>query len=525
MILPTNLLVAVSQTSLGYAMGVFMNKTFEQLMKQIDKVMAFQAALTLFQWDAETLSPEESMDFTVKTIGILSNEYFTNMINNDVKQLLNNLSEEKEQEELDFNQKAIVKKLKKSYEEMEHIPPEEYQAYEELTAKASGIWAKAKTNNCFDEFAPSLEEIISYQKKFANYRNEAGLNPYDILLNDFEEGFQSEQLDLFFEKVKHAVIPLLKEVTKKNNSIDKSYNEKIFEIDKQKEFSNYISQYVGYDFKKGVIAESSHPFTTNLHNHDVRITNHFHTNNLESAIFSIIHESGHGIYEMNVDDAITQTPVGGGTSMGMHESQSRFFENVIGRSEAFWKPIFPKLKETFSEQLKDVSLEQFIKGINKAAPSLIRTEADELSYPLHVIIRYEIEKMIFNDEITVADLPKVWNEKYQDYMGITPENDSEGVLQDIHWSGGSFGYFPSYAIGSAIAAQIYFHMNSIMPLEQYLEEGNLTPIREYLSNHIHKYGATKTTNEILKDMMQEELNADYYVKYLTEKYTKLYELN
>lgn len=487
--------------------------------------MAFQAALTLFEWDAETLAPEESMEYTSKTIGILSNEFFTSLINDEVKKLIRKLSDDKEHETLDFNKKAIVKEIKKSIEELEHIPPEEYQAFSELTAKASGIWSRAKNKKSFADFSETLDEIIMYRKKFAGYRAKNKEKLYDILLNDFEEGFNMEKLDEFFGKIKEAVIPLLKEVTKRKDTIDKSYNHKYYDVEKQKEFCRYVSGYVGFDFNRGVIAESAHPFTTNLHNHDVRITNHFHEDNLESAIFSIIHESGHGIYEMHIDDAITQTPVGTGTSMGMHESQSRFFENVIGRSEAFWKPLFPKLKETFPDQLKEVTLEHFIKGINKAAPGFIRTEADELSYSLHIIIRYEIEKMIFADELKIEDLPKVWNEKYKEYMGIEPENDAIGVLQDIHWAGGSFGYFPSYAIGSAIAAQIYYHMNSIMPIDEYLTAGNLTPIREYLNNHIHKYGKTKNTNEILKDMMDEELNADYYVKYLTEKYNKLYDLN
>lgn len=497
-----------------------MSTTFDDLKERIDKVMAFEAALILFEWDAETLAPEESMEYTAKTIGILSNEYFTNLINDDVRNIIQQLSNEP----LDFNQKAIVKQIKKSYIEMESIPPKEYQAFKELTAKASGVWSKAKKNNSFSDFAPYLDEIIQYQKKFASYRVKNGENPYDILLNDFEEGFNTEKLDVFFDKIKQSVIPLLKEVTKRQAMIDKTYNSRFFSADKQKEFCNYLSGYVGFDKAKGVIAESAHPFTTNLHNHDVRITNHFYENNLESAIFSVIHESGHGIYEMNIDNAITQTPAGKGTSMGMHESQSRFFENIIGRSESFWIPIYDKLQATFTDELKDITLEHFIKGINKSTPGLIRTEADELSYPLHVIIRYEIEKMIFNNEITTNDLPRVWNQKYEEYMGITPPTDTVGVLQDIHWAGGSFGYFPSYAIGSAIAAQIYFHLDSIMPFDQYLKDSNFTPIIDYLKEHIHKFGATKTTNEILMDMMGEELNADYYVKYLTDKYTKLYEL-
>jgi carboxypeptidase Taq len=241
-------------------------------------------------------------------------------------------------------------------------------------------------------------------------------------------------------------------------------------------------------------------------------------------MFSIIHEGGHALYEMNIDDSLTQTLVGTGASMGMHESQSRFYENIIGRSEAFWAPIYNKLVDTYPENLKNISLEHFIKGINKAEPSLIRTEADELSYPLHIIIRYEIEKMIFSGEADVEKLPQLWNKKYEEYLGISPQNDAEGILQDTHWSFGEFGYFPSYAIGSAVASQLYAKILDLMPFEDYLREGNLTPIREFLRDNIHKYGATKNTNQILKDVTGEEFNPDYYIDYLKNKYEKLYEL-
>lgn len=501
-----------------------MNQTYTELMKYIDKAMAYREALTLFEWDSETLAPEESMEYTAKTIGIISGEFFNALINKEVKALLAELSKEEAQKDLTFNEKAIIKNLNKTYQQMEKIPVKEYTDYRELTAKASGIWSKAKKNNAYADYAPTLNQIIEYQKKFAGYRKKEGQQLYNILLDDFEEGFTMEKLDVFFDKVKTSIIPLLKEITNKKE-IDKSYNHLTFAAEKQREFAKFISEYVGFDFKKGVLAESAHPFTTNLHNHDVRITTHIHENNLESSIFSVIHECGHGIYEMNIDDSITQTPVGGGSSMGVHESQSRFFENMLGRSEAFWVPVYPKLQSIFKEQLEDISLSHFIEGINKAKPGLVRTEADELTYSLHIIIRYEIEKMIFNNEVTVEELPVIWNQKYKEYLGIEPANDSEGILQDIHWSGGSFGYFPSYAIGSAVAAQIYHHLETVLPVKDYLLEGNISPVKDYLCEHIHKFGATKNTTELLTDMMGEDLNADYYVNYLTEKYTKLYEID
>lgn len=501
-----------------------MSKTFEKLQPFLDKAMAIETARSLFEWDDQTTAPFEAADYTSKVVGILSDEYMKCLINDDVRRLLKKLKEDKEQEELTDKEKAIIKKLDKIYEQLESIPPEEFKAFNELTIVAGRAWTKAKKDNNYEYFAPYLKKIIEYKKKFAGYRVKKGQKPYEVLLGDFDECFGIKELDIFFDKIKKEIIPLLKQISKKSDDIDKSYNFLTYDVEKQKKFCKYLSGYLGFDFNKGVIAESAHPFTLNLHNHDVRITNHFKENNLESAIFSVIHETGHALYEMNIDDSLTQTLVGTGTSMGMHESQSRLFENIIGRSEEFWTPIYSKLVETYPENMKNISLEQFIKGINKSEPGLIRTEADELSYPLHIIIRYEIEKAIFSGEVDVDNLPDLWNRKYQEYLGLTPTNDSEGILQDIHWSFGEFGYFPSYAIGSAISSQLYAKIKDVMPVNDYLKEGNITPIREFLRDNIHKYGATKNTTQLLKDVTGEDFNADYYVEYLKDKFEKLYGL-
>lgn len=501
-----------------------MSKTFEKLQPFLDKTMALQTARSLFEWDDQTAAPYEAAKYTSRVVGILSDEYMKSLINDEVRKLTEKLSEDKEQEELTDTEKSILKELHKTIGQLECIPPEEYRAYNELTLVANRVWSKAKKDNKYEDFAPYLKRILEYKKKFAGYRAKDNAEPYEILLYDYEECFGIKDLDIFFDKIKEEIVPLLARVSEKAETIDKSYNYLKYDTGKQKEFCTFLSGYVGFDFNRGVIAESAHPFTLQLHNHDVRITDRYMENNLESAMFSIIHETGHALYEMNIDDSLTQTPVGGGTSMGMHEAQSRFFENIIGRSMAFWEPIYDKLVNTYPENLRDVTLDHFIKGVNKAAPSLIRTEADELSYPIHIIIRYEIEKMLFTEDVEIEKLPEIWNKKYLDYMGITPKEDATGILQDTHWSWGEFGYFPSYAIGTAVASQLYYKMLEAMPLEQYLRDGNLTPIREFLRDSIHKYGATKNTNQLLKDVTGEEFNADYYVRYLKDKYEKLYEL-
>lgn len=499
-----------------------MSEQFEKLRPHLERQMALENALILYSWDNETLAPKEAMDNTAKVIGILSAESYQALVNDEVRELLRALKEPKEFDSLSSLEQCIVKKLTKSFDRLEKIPADEYRAYSELTARAGQIWSNAKESNDFAAFAPTLKEIVTYQKKFASYTKKPDMSLYDAMLDENEEGILTRELDVFFGKIKEEVVPLLKKVVAQNDGVDKQYNIRNYPVEKQREFCRFLAEYIGFDFNRGVMAESAHPFTTNLHNHDVRITNHFHEDNLESAMFSVIHEGGHALYEMGVDDALTLTPVGGGTSMGVHESQSRFYENVLGRSEAFWKPLFDKLKDTYADTLADVDLTQFIRGINKAEPGPVRTEADELTYPLHIIIRYEIEKMLMEDLISVEELPRVWNEKYKEYLGVTPKNDAEGVLQDVHWSGGAFGYFPSYAIGNAVAAQIYAYMHNEVNVKECLENGNLMPIREYLREHIHSFGSTKNMNELLVAMTGEPLNAEYYTKYLTEKYTKLY---
>ena len=501
-----------------------MSELFEQLKPHLDKSYAYNVALGSLSFDNETIAPKEAIEFTSVAMGILAGEGYRAIINDEVKGLLEQLGTEEEQAKLSFYEKAIVREMTKTFKDMELIPPEEYQAYQMLLAKASPVWEEAKNTNNYAMYAPVLEEIIAFNKKFAGYRQKEGQKLYDVLLDDYEKGFTVEILDDFFGQLREALVPVVAEVRKKPNHISLDCIRKTYDINKQRELNRFLAEYIGFDFNRGLMAETEHPFTSGFHNHDVRLTNHYYENKLEDAMFSIIHEGGHGLYEQGVCDEITMTPIGGGTSMGMHESQSRFYENCLGRSYEFWVPLWDKVKEYFPEELAGVDVEEFYRAINYAAPSLIRTQADELTYSFHVMIRYEIEKMIFDGDVDINELPKIWNDKYEEYLGVRPENDAEGIMQDVHWAGGMFGYFPSYALGSAIAAQLLHYMESVMPVKDYLKEGNLAPIREFLREHIHQYGGAKKTQELLQDTVGEKFNPKYYIEYLTEKYTKLYEL-
>ena len=502
-----------------------MSPLFEQLQIHLDKAYAYRTALVLLSWDNSTLAPKKAMANTSKAVAILSGERYKALINQEVKDLLNALTTKEEQEKLTFYEKAIVKNVKKQFEDLELIPAEEYQEYQLLLAKSKQAWEYAKANNDYPSFAPVLKDIIAYTKKFASYKQKEGQPLYDVQLDDYAEGFTTEILDDFFGKLRTELVPLVHKIKEKKNFVSRDCLRKNYDMDTQKKMARFLSEYVGFDMDRGVIAESMHPFTTNLHNHDVRLTSFYRENKLEYAIFCVIHETGHALYEQDIDDEITLTPIGGGAGMSMHESQSRLYENNFGRSRAFWKNLYVKVQEFFPEQLGAVSLEEFYGAINYSEPGLIRTAADELTYPFHIMIRYEIEKMIFEQDVDVMELPKIWNQKYEEYLGVIPSNDSEGILQDVHWSGGMLGYFPSYALGSAIAAQLYHHMDKEMPLETYLEEGNLKPIQDYLKEHIHRFGESKNTQELLLETTGETFKPDYYVEYLTKKYSDLYELN
>lgn len=497
-----------------------MNKSYEMLAALLEKTMAFQTSLILFEWDNETLAPEEAGAFTSKVIGALSEEYYRIMTGDDMKKALDKCEKEKDLTEVE---KAVVREAREAREELICIPSDEYRENAQLVSESTRVWTKARESGNFDEFVPTLKKVIDFQKKFAAYRKKNGKKLYDVMLDTYEKGFNMELLDRFFARLKKEIVPLLKEIMDHGKTIDNSFLKGDYPEENQRKLAEFLAEYVGFEFNKGVLSVSAHPFTTNLHNHDVRITTNY-SDRVDSSIFSVIHEAGHGIYELGIGDELTQTLVGQGASMGMHESQSRFFENIIGRSPAFWEPLYEKLQKLFPRELESVTRQQFVEAVNKVEPGLIRTESDELTYSLHIMIRYELEKKIVEEDLDLHELPKLWADKYEEYLGIRPENATEGVLQDIHWSQGSFGYFPSYALGNAFGAQIYEQMKKEMDVEGLLKEGKLSVIREYLRKHVHQYGKLKSSRQILKDITGEDFTPDYYIQYLKDKYRNLYQL-
>ena len=496
-----------------------MREKFRELVKKKNRIFA---NLELIQWDLETKTPIKSKPYLAELVGELSMQEYDLFTSDEFVSLVEALNKEKnnlteiEKKEIELSMEEIEKKKK--------VPADEYEAYAKLTSINQGIWEEAKAKNDFSIVKDNLEKIFNYNKKFAEYRRKDEKNLYDVLLNDYEKGMDTEKLDIFFSELKKEIVPFLKKIQEKKKSLKEEDKLNVpVDEDIQMKFAKYLAAYVGFDFEKGLVETSEHPFTLNLNKNDVRLTTNNKRNMPFSTVFSIIHEAGHGIYEQQTADNLIDTLLGSGGSMGLHESQSRFMENIVGRNRAFWKPLYKKAMG-FYPFLKDVDFEEFIKQINKIEPELIRTEADELTYSLHVMLRYEIEKIIFAGEVSIDDLPKIWNQKMVEYLGIEPKNDAEGLMQDVHWYSGLVGYFPSYAIGNAYASQIYNTMKKDFDVDKALENQDLKKITDWLGEKIHKYGRLKDTPEIIKEVTGEELNPKYYIDYLKEKYSRIYEI-
>lgn len=481
---------------------------------------AYNHAEGVLYLDATTVAPKDTWDGRGRTMEILSKVVYELSTKEENGEILSYL--EAHMDQLEPQAKREVEVARKQYDQTRRIPADEYVAYSVLLNDAQAVWVEAKNENDFARFAPYLEKIVETNRRFAGYYN-SQMEPYNALLNEYEEGLNTKTLDAFFDRLRQTIVPLLSRI-REAEPIDDSFLFHHYPVEKQRIFSDYLMEVLEMDRSHCGIAETEHPYTTNFNNKDVRITTHYYEDALASSMYSVIHEGGHGIYELGCDDCYNYTFLAGGASMSIHESQSRFFENIIGRSQPFCDMVFPKLKELFPEQLMGVDAEMFYRAVNKAQPSLIRTEADELTYCLHIMVRYEIEKQLIAGTLAVKDVPGEWNRLYQVYLGIEVPSDTEGCLQDSHWSGGMIGYFPSCALGSAYGAQMLRVMRQELGnVIETIADGGMAKVKQWLKEHIHRHANFYKPGELFENTCG-KFDAQYYTDYLTEKFTALYDL-
>lgn len=490
-----------------------------EFKQRVGEIHDLNAASGVLSWDLETMMPAKGADNRAQQLSTLSALSHRLMTDEAMGALLKTLR--KDAAKLSAVEAALVREVGREFDRATKLPEALVQQMSEITAKAHALWVEARQKQDFKLFEPVLSQIVTLNQQMADCLGYEG-SPYNALMDLYEPGLTTQTVDAVFGAIKPHLVQLVSGITQSKSSPERSFLHTKSSLDKQWQFSIQVLTAMGFDFEGGRMDKAPHPFCTGAQG-DVRLTTRLFEEDLVSSLFSSMHEAGHGLYEQGVSPDLTRTPLSEGTSLGIHESQSRMWENLVGRSRPFWGHFYPRLKAMFPKQLNRVSVERFYKAINVVQPSFIRVESDEVTYNLHILLRYELERDIIEGKLKVKDIPKAWNAKMTELLGITPTNDAQGCLQDIHWAHGSFGYFPTYTLGNLYASQFFHTAQQAMPsLTTHIQRGNLAPLRAWLQEQIHQYGKQYTPDELVQRVTGESLNPQYFIDYLWQKFGGLY---
>ncbi len=492
-----------------------------QLKEILNEVADLSFASALLSWDQQTYMPpggNEARSYQIATLDRLAHVKFTSP---EVGQLLEDLKPYAAQLDSDSDEARLIRVTSRRYEKLTKVPSQWVAEFSQVTSEAQQVWQEARAEANFAKFQPFLERIVDLRRQYAHFFQPYD-HVYDPLLDDYEPGMKTAEVQKVFSVLRQQQVRLIQAITERPQ-VDDSFLHQSFDEQKQWDFGVEVITRFGYDWKRGRQDRSPHPFTTHFDVGDVRITTRFSPDYLASALFSTMHECGHALYEQGVDPSLRRTPLASGASLGLHESQSRLFENLVGRSREFWIYFYPRLQEYFPTQLGHIDLETFYKGINRVQPSLIRVEADEATYNLHIMLRLEIEIALMEGSLEVKDLPEAWNNRMRDYLGLTPPNDAQGVLQDIHWSSGYIGYFPTYALGNLISAQLWECLQRDIPnLSDQIRQGEFGDLLAWLREKIHRHGSKFEPQELVQRVTGSKIDPDPYLRYLKVKFGEIY---
>jgi len=493
----------------------------EELKKEFSEITRLNHISSLLGWDEQVNLPEGSRVARAEQRALMSKIIHERLISDEIGNLIKGAEK---LTDLNLIENATLREAKRDYEQEVRLPTELVEEISKTASIGNIKWVEARKKNDFSIFEPLLEKMIGLKIQVAE-KLDTHPDPYSTLIDLYEPGATYGWISNIFDKSKQKLNRIIKKLEDSSNKPDFSILLQKWDENKQWDFSIEIIKGLNYDFNKGRQDKSIHPFTTSLSSSDTRFTTRIDENFFPTCIFGSIHECGHALYNMGYMEQIYDSVLADGCSMGIHESQSRMWENMVGRSMEFWKYWFPKLKESFPNNLRDKNVEDFYRSINTVQPSLIRVEADEVTYGMHIILRFELERDIIEGNVQVNELPEIWNEKMENLLGITPPTNSDGVLQDIHWSWGYFGYFPTYFLGNLYGAQFYntaLKQHPTLP-EEY-EKGDFSNLLTFLRENIHQYGRIYQARDLIKRVTGEDLNPDYFIEYLEKKFYHIYRI-
>jgi carboxypeptidase Taq len=501
-----------------------MTTKYEQLLQSIYEINDLEKANAVLGWDREANMPKGGITARVQqmtTLSRLSHKFFTS---DEIGELIEDAAVEIEDADYDSNEASLIRLLQRTYENARKLPPEFVVRVSEVSGHAHSAWVQARENNDFLEFRPWLEQIVVLGQEMAEHYGYSD-EKYDALLDKYEFDMKTAEVRTTFAALRDELVPLREAIDERGCEVDDRLLHQTFPIAEQKRFARFIAPKVGYDFSRGHLGTVVHPFATSFSRDDSRITTRWHADFLSPALFGTLHEAGHAVYEQGTHPDLARTPLARGTSLGIHESQSRMMENIVGRSRGFWQAYYLPLQSIFPEQLSGYSDEDFYKAINKVQPSLIRVEADELTYNFHIILRFELEQALINGDLVVADLPAAWNDKMNDLLGIVPPTDALGCLQDVHWTRPMFGYFPTYTLGNLYSAQFYETAVEDKPeIGEEMLEGRTDALLAWLRENIHQHGKKFTPRELVQRVTGRPLDHEPFMRYVTAKLGEIYGL-
>ncbi|MEP6909299.1 MAG: carboxypeptidase M32 [Actinomycetota bacterium] len=503
-----------------------MNAKLEELKTRLYGIHDLQMSRAILGWDQHTMMPPRGGEVRAEQLGTLDSFSHELFIDDEIGRLLEDLRGYEESLDPDTIDASLIRTTRRDYDKAKRVTPELRAELTRAGAMALPAWVEAREKSDFSIFLPYLKRNVELQHEYIACFEGMGFDSeYDVLLDDFDEGMTADAVREVFDELKRGLVPLIAEIAKNTDRVDDSSLHGDFPVEGQRAFALEILQRLGYDHESWRLDPTVHPFAMSAGTHDIRLTTRYDETDLSVSLWATIHEFGHGFYEANVDPAMERTSLSSVTSMSLHESQSRMWENLVGRGLPLWRFFYPKLQAAFPAQFGDVELDEYYGAINKVQPSLIRVEADEATYNLHIILRFELEQEILSGELPLEDLPEAWNARMSEYLGIDVPDDAHGVLQDVHWSGGAIGYFPTYALGNVVSVQLWDKARGELPdLDSQFEQGEFGDLSGWLRENLHRHGRKYTSKEMLDRIVGGPMDPAPYLRYLREKLGEIYGL-